>query len=137
MICDKMKMYDIVTLHSNLVIFKWKPWQVHSSDLMNFTFQSGYIQIFISLNFQIHITALYIPIWLYSNKAKGQEENLMQMFFTFQSGYIQIIVKAATVPAKATFTFQSGYIQMCMVYKVKPTYAHFTFQSGYIQIRVL
>ena len=56
----------------------------------SFTFQYGYIQIFISLNHQIHITALYIPIWLYSNNAN---KGLMHIFvfFTFQPGYIQMI----------------------------------------------
>ena len=76
-----------------------------------FTFQYGYIQIFISLNLQIHITALYIPIWLYSNNAN---KGLMHIFvfFTFQPGYIQIEMQWDEFKALLAFTFQPGYIQI-------------------------
>ena len=78
------------SLHSNMVIFKFRKVSVNVLSSVFFTFQYGYIQIFISLNLQIHITALYIPIWLYSNNAN---KGLMHIFvfFTFQPGYIQMI----------------------------------------------
>ena len=54
-------------LHSNLVIFKWK----RSSLLCEsfpFTFQSGYIQMFIVTLSIPPLKYIYIPIWLYSNQ---------------------------------------------------------------------
>ena len=101
----------------------------------SFTFQYGYIQIFISLNLQIHITALYIPIWLYSNNAN---KGLMHIFvfFTFQPGYIQIKFAFVFEKSIPDFTFQPGYIQMELSSGKPSELSSFTFQPGYIQMKI-
>ena len=120
----------------------------------NFTFQSGYIQIYMQ-----------------------EMKETVGIVFTFQSGYIQIQLLQSAPPTNQTlhsnlvtfkwtawkvgiwdcrhFTFQSGYIQINYVTQydsfyhlyipiwlysnvtavaVKPYLFFFTFQSGYIQI---
>ena len=54
------------SLHSNLVIFKFRA-NALNSDTLSFTFQSGYIQMLQS-TLQAPLWSLYIPIWLYSNE---------------------------------------------------------------------
>ena len=90
-----MKLLSHNRFSGNHFTFQYGYIQINQAKLFgmdpgSFTFQYGYIQIFISLNLQIHITALYIPIWLYSNNAN---KGLMHIFvfFTFQPGYIQMI----------------------------------------------
>ena len=121
---------------------------------INFTFQSGYIQIcrylpccylYISLhsnlvifkcnisNHMLSYIHLYIPIWLYSNKTAALQ-SLNGRYFTFQSGYIQMIDPSQVTVNDIVFTFQSGYIQMHMQKFVSNQVINFTFQSGYIQI---
>ena len=101
---------------------------------MLFTFQSGDIQIYQSIQVMKPSISIYIPIWWYSNYYRvylylQSEDNLhsnLVIFksddseyhtfnlarFTFQSGDIQISKSYRTINARATFTFQSGDIQM-------------------------
>ena len=79
----------ILSLHSNLVIFKFTPLQAQ------FFLKNLYIPIWLYSNenytfITASVVILYIPIWLYSNCNKCNEKfNLL--IFTFQSGSIQMI----------------------------------------------
>ena len=79
----------VQTLHSNLVIFKFKSRYAEKREVRDFTFQSGYIQIQTPKMAKLQYLGLYIPIWLYSNLLFHRTAFALQAF-TFQSGYIQI-----------------------------------------------
>ena len=101
---------------------------------MVFTFQSGYIQINTSLNCNINIISLYIPIWLYSNLY-----DLLVGFFPLPSLHSNLVIfkwygRLVLVRGLYYFTFQSGYIQIIKLYVSRTRICYFTFQSGYIQI---
>ena len=124
----------------------------------DFTFQSGYIQMY-SVRYVLQVSSmLYIPIWLYSNQKQPKKVHWrMSLYipiwlysnhisllpyphhprFTFQSGYIQIKFKAFSRYNYIWFTFQSGYIQILVVNYYFRKFSWFTFQSGYIQISAL
>ena len=125
-------MVSVLSLHSNLVIFKFSrlchiesrcdlyiPIWLYSNRLLatlfiassSFTFQSGYIQILFPIYWHYLLYFLYIPIWLYSNNATIDNKTNVTPF-TFQSGYIQIIAGYGVVNYMQNFTFQSGYIQI-------------------------
>ena len=77
------------SLHSNMVIFKFRKVSVNVLSSVFFTFQYGYIQI--------------------------EEIELLKSFmanFTFQYGYIQILRCATSIDSPTFFTFQYGYIQI-------------------------
>ena len=63
---DPANASKLMTLHSNLVLFKW-PWMVR----------------------KYRVSRLYIPIWFYSNPCSSIK-TAFNVFFTFQSGSIQI-----------------------------------------------
>ena len=105
---------------------------VCGSHLKEFTFQSGYIQIYFISSRLNSPSNIYIPIWLYSNAEKIGEIPVVR--FTFQSGYIQIVVECFTSKKATPFTFQSGYIQIQTDLLSTFVSYQFTFQSGYIQI---
>ena len=88
-VCD----YWILSLHSNLVIFKYlggfssyTPFSALHSNLVIFKLKKQ-----TELPTIYH---LYIPIWLYSNPM-GSSLSLSIIYFTFQSGYIQIDLATA------------------------------------------
>ena len=101
----------MLSLHSNLVLFKClieiQSLLVH----LCFTFQSGSIQM---------------------ESYNEYVENFLN--FTFQSGSIQITVAPFTVLFISIFTFQSGSIQIFLCSKLLNFVPAFTFQSGSIQI---
>ena len=124
---------ELLTLHSNLVIFKWvvgacrvgQSLPLHSN-LVIFKLNPIYDWTDAEI--------LYIPIWLYSNylmPAPGfsirpsLHSNLVIFKYTQEDG------SGITIP---DFTFQSGYIQMSAIHLDKFSDENFTFQSGYIQI---
>ena len=76
-------------LHYNLVIFKWSEQDRPHYKNGHFTFQSGYIQMYV-----------LTPV------------KVLENLFTFQSGYIQILDSLSLPSTKTIFTFQSGYIQI-------------------------
>ena len=78
-------------------------------------------------------TALYIPIWFYSNNHFIFNTSFL-IAFTFQSGSIQIIPTVLFIVCVKFFTFQSGSIQMIRIAASPYTATTFTFQSGSIQI---
>ena len=99
-----------MSLHSNLVLFKWW-WEE--------TF--------------IRCQKLYIPIWFYSNGKPCINVQFVKIF-TFQSGSIQIFLNTSIAFAITPFTFQSGSIQIILSYLLSRCCSIFTFQSGSIQI---
>ena len=79
----------LVTLHSNLVIFKLTTACILSLRIIL------YIPIWLYSNLRPQITGLisillYIPIWLYSNDLAISSFSNQWLSFTFQSGYIQM-----------------------------------------------
>ena len=100
-----MTLYIPIWLYSNCRL------QLRVTQLLHFTFQSGYIQMHSSFRPLTEWTCLYIPIWLYSNGTKWYSYTIIYNF-TFQSGYIQIFVKLFECILPLYFTFQSGYIQI-------------------------
>ena len=143
------ELYIPIWLYSNSSLQHF----AHSS--LNFTFQSGYIQIVTKPTQQKELNLLYIPIWLYSNlrcqaytaiyllslhsnlvifKSFKPATSIRAVYFTFQSGYIQIQTFIRHHTFCFFFTFQSGYIQMYIINLSGFVLDGFTFQSGYIQI---
>ena len=78
---------------------------------MIFTFQSGYILIYMANYNDKKRVKLYIPIWSYSNAVHVSTVAVISVF-TFQSGYILMISNTSTITKNDNFTFQSGYILM-------------------------
>ena len=60
---DGLSLQTKDTLHSNLVIFKFKQKDRKGNELYIFTFQSGDIQIINAIKPFTFATNLYIPIW--------------------------------------------------------------------------
>ena len=124
---------NILTLHSNLVLFKC---------MMPFCFdikESLYIPIWFYSNLiQVQILAMAISA-LHSNlvlfKLRHRTEKSTQLTsFTFQSGSIQMIMRENRLQLLLLFTFQSGSIQILTTYNIPTDQLNFTFQSGSIQI---
>ena len=149
-----MILLPLISLHSNLVLFKSK-----SKDGY-FRAKVLYIPIWFYSNVYrfIHIgisNALYIPIWFYSNNLKNTDfscANALYIPIWFYSNpkprckfriliflYIPIwfysnMTRSFFDMEKEGFTFQSGSIQILLVSILSMTLPSFTFQSGSIQI---
>ena len=89
--CHPLSM-TILSLHSNLVIFKFEKTDGTSYNLS-------------SLHSNLVIFKCY----------PGGLAAIGEAIFTFQSGYIQINTAPYTQEISVPFTFQSGYIQMIIV----------------------
>ena len=89
MTSSKLSRQFLITLHSNLVIFKLNSKSSEPVNVNCFTFQSGYIQI-----------------------GSGIGGAVGGIPFTFQSGYIQMLAQSQGLYSGLSFTFQSGYIQI-------------------------
>ena len=85
-------------LHSNLVIFKWRPKHWHLNNITIFTFQSGYIQMF-------GVGCQFCPFGV----------------FTFQSGYIQMV--HSLLCCKRTPSLHSNLVIFKSVHIIPPIYA--------------
>ena len=100
-----------ITLHSNLVLFKFHfPSRVRLP-LLFFTFQSGSIQICrIVITFKI--SSLYIPIWFYSNYKLLYKS--ISAWKTLHSNLVlfKLLPALSLAISICTFTFQSGSIQI-------------------------
>ena len=63
------------------MIFKCETWLSADECLEKFTFQSGDIQIYLSMLTHQNGTAIYIPIWWYSNNVRTNKFNIWKCIY--------------------------------------------------------
>ena len=147
-----------ITLHSNLVLFKFHfPSRVRLP-LLFFTFQSGSIQIISSCTSLYLLEKLYIPIWFYSNYCRHCL--LLSQFAPLHSNLVLFKYSVAKIQSVSVVLYIPIWFYSNTAHPVKVTRgfclyipiwfysnfyskdkkrsgAYFTFQSGSIQIHTV